>query len=75
MRIKKRETNIKLLARGLEQVVVEDKPLSIKEKRVEKPTSEMPIVIHESEEVKPREKLRRGPKKNALIDTKRLLTT
>jgi hypothetical protein len=75
MRVKKRETNINLLARGLEQVVVEDKPLPIKEKRVEKPTDEMPIVLHEAQEVKPREKMKRGPKKNGLIDTKRLLTT
>jgi hypothetical protein len=75
MRINKRQTNINLLTRGLEQVILEGKPLPIKEKPVEKPTDEMPNVLYDAVEVKPKDKLRRGPKKNGLIDTNRLLTT
>jgi hypothetical protein len=64
--------NIKLLARGLEDVAIEGKSLPELEG---KPTNEKPPVLHDSRSIEPNTKFsKRGPKKDALIDTSKLLT-
>lgn len=67
--------NIKLLARGLEEVAIEGKSLPKLEVNESKPTNEKPPVLHDSRSIEPNTKFsKRGPKKDALIDTSKLLT-
>lgn len=80
MRIKKRQTNIKLLARGLENLTTQSTPnddseqAPIETKKV-RFTNEKPAVIYDSKPNVPKTSLkRRGPKIDALIDTTKLLS-
>lgn len=67
--------NIKLLARGLHLVAIEGKSLPEIEVNYSKPTNEKPPVLHDSRSIEPNIKFsKRGPKKDALIDTSKLLT-
>jgi hypothetical protein len=86
MRFKKRESNINLLTRQLEQVVTEDtSPTKLERSYMASPmpikggslryTNDNEVKVHEAKETPVKTSIRRrGPKKDALIDTSKLLT-
>ena len=88
MRLKKRSNNQNLLTRGLDRLALEGgsldsspspptpnpQPTKIQTKQV-RFTNDKPAIIHDSKPIDVKERIgRRGPKKDALIDTTKLLS-